>query len=539
VREEIKMQFLLISDIKLPYTENEEEALRIADRRLKKLGLNMKNAELSVFKRSLDARDRRDIRFVYSVLAKGSFGRLTQKATALRVSEMQDPYSEPIVTYGNEKLHGRVLVVGMGPCGLFAAYLLAKHGYRPVIIDRGGSVGERVSAVSDFYTYGKLNKETNIQFGAGGAGTFSDGKLVTRIKDTACTYVLNTFIAHGADKNILKNAKPHIGTDVLRTVVDRMLENIAELGGEVIYNCRLDSIEESANGCTAKTSKGDIACGAVVLAIGHSARDTYEYLLGAGFEIEPKSFSVGVRIEHLQHDVDVSLYGDLAGDPRLPVGEYALSDTRGERGVYTFCMCPGGYVMAATSEEERVVVNGMSEKARDGRNANSAMLVSLTPEDFSNNVREAIAFQRKLESAAYTLGGSNYNVPVITVGDFLERKCVSAPSKVIPTYMDGKYTVAPIYSQMPTFLYDGLCRGIDSFGRRLGCFSDRDAVLSAFETRTSAPLRIKREVGMTAVGRKFIYPCGEGAGYAGGITSAACDGIHAAEKIMERFRPET
>lgn len=532
------MKFLLVSDIKLPYLSDEREALAIAKNKLKRAGASLDGAELSVYKRSVDARDRNAISFVYSVMASGVCGVDRSKMTALKISEISDPYAELSFSPGSEALGGRVLVVGMGPCGLFAAYLLAKHGYRPIIIDRGGSIDERVKAVSSFYKTGSLDTETNVQFGAGGAGTFSDGKLVTRIKDPSCSYVLKTFVDHGADKDILKNAKPHIGTDILRSVVDNMLSEIVRLGGEVIYNCRLDGITESGSYCIAKTSKGDISCGAVVLAVGHSARDTYEYLLSSGFSILPKSFSVGVRIEHLQEDVDRSLYGDRAGDIRLPRGEYALSNTKGERGVYTFCMCPGGYVMAATSEEGRVVVNGMSEKARDGKNANSAMLVSVTPEDFSFDVRKAIAFQRKLESDAYILGASNYNAPVLTVGDFIDGKCINEPSKVIPTYMDGKYTVANIASAMPRFLCDGLLRGLSSFSKKMECFNDRSAVLSAFETRTSAPLRIVREPDMIAKGRRFIYPCGEGAGYAGGITSAACDGINVAKKIIERFKPQ-
>lgn len=533
------MRNLLVSDIKLPYTLREEEAVIEAEKRLRRAGLSCRDAELSVYKRSLDARNRDAICFVYSVLARGSFGAPSQRVASLKISEMDDPYADISFTPGEEQLGGRILVVGMGPCGLFAAHMLARQGYRPVIIDRGGSIFQRVNAVSAFYKEKKLDTETNVQFGAGGAGTFSDGKLVTRIKDSACSYVLKTFVSHGASEDILKNAKPHIGTDVLRGVVDSMLSEIEALGGEVIYNCRLDAVEEKADCCIAKTNKGDIKCGAVMLATGHSARDTYEYILSSGFSVAPKSFSVGVRIEHLQQDVNRSLYGSLAEDSRLPVGEYALSDTKGERGVYTFCMCPGGYVMAATSEEESVVVNGMSEKARDGRNANSAMLVSVTPEDFSCDIRKAIDFQRALEKQAYILGGRNYNAPVITVGDFLEAKCKNEPSRVIPTYMDGEYTVAPIYSAMPKFLYDGLCRGIYSFERRMDCFNDKTAVLSAFETRTSAPLRIKRGENMLAEGKKFIYPCGEGAGYAGGITSAACDGIHAAQKVIERFKPQT
>lgn len=532
------MKYLLISNIKLPYYASESEAVAIAAKRLKKVGLYRSDAEMSVYKRSVDARDRENISFVYSVLAAGDYATPHSGCARLDISEISAPCKDVNFKHGTNVLSERILVVGMGPCGLFSAYVLAKHGYKVTIIDRGGSVLDRTKAVSDFYSSRILNTETNIQFGAGGAGTFSDGKLVTRIKDAYCSYVLSTFVAHGADADILKNSKPHIGTDVIRRVVDDMLSKIAEMGGEVIYNCRLDSLEEVSDGCIARTSAGDIKCGALVLAVGHSARDTYEHLLTSGFYVLPKNFSVGVRIEHLQSDVDRSLYGKCASDPRLPVGEYALSDTKGERGVYTFCMCPGGYVMAAASEEGRVVVNGMSERARNGRNANSAMLVSVFSSDFSGDVRKAIEFQRKLERDAFLLGNSNYNAPVLTVGDFVEQKCVTEPCRITPTYMDGGYTPAPIYSAMPRFLYDGLCRGLHSFGAKMECFKATDAVLSAFETRTSAPLRIERGEEMIAKGKSFVYPCGEGAGYAGGITSAACDGIRVAEKIIGRFRPD-
>ena len=532
------MNFFLIRNIRLPYTADDNEFTEKAKARLLHVGASLKGATFAIYKKSLDARDRSDICFNASVLAQGDFGRISEKKLAsANIAETADPYADIAFREGSETSEGRPLVVGMGPCGLFAAYLLAKQGYRPILIDRGGSVSERVAAVDRFYTHGILDTETNIQFGAGGAGTFSDGKLVTRIKDPACAYVLKTFVAHGAGDSVLTSAKPHIGTDVLRGVVDSMLSEIERLGGELRYHCKLLSVEERANACVARTTMGDILASCVVLAIGHSARDTYDYLMKGGFSILPKSFSVGVRVEHLQSDVDRSLYGALAGDPRLPKGEYALSDTSGERGVYTFCMCPGGEVVAATSEEGSVVVNGMSRAARDGRNANSAMLVSVTPEDFSNDVTRAIEFQRMMERAAFKLGGSDYSAPVLTVGDLLERKCSAEPKRILPSYMGGKTRLAPIYKEMPDFLYKGLLYGISKFERKLSCFSDRDAVLSGFETRTSAPLRIQRNEQLLAHGKSRIYPCGEGAGYAGGITSAACDGIRAAGAIISRFAP--
>lgn len=531
----MKMRYITVGEIKLPYTASDQEIIAKAAQRLKRAGIRA--YELSVYKKSLDARNKNAILYVSTVICKTEQNIGKEKATAFRLHEIPDPFAEPQLFVGKEKCDHPPLVVGMGPCGMFAALLLAKYGYRPVIIDRGGSISERTAALERFTKHQILDTETNVQFGAGGAGTFSDGKLVTRIRDEACSYVLKTFFQHGANASILTSAKPHIGTDVLRQVVDSILAEITRLGGRVIYNCRLEGITEGADGCTAHTTNGDIPASAIVLATGHSANDTYAYLMRNGFPVIPKSFSVGVRIEHLRTDVERSLYGDNAGDKRLPAAEYALSDTKGERGVYTFCMCPGGYVMASASEEGGVVTNGMSEYSRDGVNSNSAMLVSVTPEDFGNDIGRAIEFKRMLERQAFSLGGGNYYAPVITVDDFKKKRCLAEPKRILPTYMDGGVRLAPIYDAMPQFLYDGLMRGLEAFSHRLECFSDGDAVMTGFETRTSAPLRIMRTDKMTVPGHDRIYPCGEGAGYAGGITSAACDGIHAAEKIIGRFAP--
>ena len=529
------MRYLTISDIKLPYTADDAEIIIKARDRLRRAGIRAEG--LAVYKKSLDARNKNAIQYVSTVICRTEHKINAERAAVFKLHEIPDPYAELAFPRGKEVSVYPPLVVGMGPCGMFAALLLARHGYKPTVIDRGGSIAERVRAVEKFTKNQVLDTETNVQFGAGGAGTFSDGKLVTRIRDAACSYVLKTFHEHGASDSILTSAKPHIGTDVLRSVVDSILSEIESLGGRVIYNCRLDGITEKSDGCVAHTTKGDIAASSVVLATGHSANDTYGYLMRAGYPVLPKSFSVGVRIEHLRADVERSLYGELAGDKRLPAAEYAVSDTRGERGVYTFCMCPGGYVMASASEEGGVVTNGMSEYSRDGVNSNSAMLVSVTPEDFGNSIDRAIEFKRMLERQAFSLGGNDYGAPIITADDFKKRRCVTEPARILPTYMDGKTRLAPLYDAMPQFLYDGLCRGLESFSAKLECFGDGDAVLTGFETRTSSPLRIMRTSEMSVPCHDRIYPCGEGAGYAGGITSAACDGIHAAEKIIGRFAP--
>ena len=347
---------------------------------------------------------------------------------------------------------------------------------------------------------------------------------------------------HGAPEDILFDAKPHVGTDVLRTVVQNMLDAISASGGEVVYRCRLDGFERHPDGTfTAKTSKGDIPCGIIVLAPGHSARDTYKMLLEKNMMLEPKPISVGVRIEHLRSDMDVMLYGSMAGHPDLGAAEYHLSDTKGERGVYTFCMCPGGEVVAAASEEETVVVNGMSHRARNGENSNAAIAVSVRTTDYEpvegSLVLGAIAYQRRIERAAFLAGGSDYSVPVQTVGDFLEGdRAIREPTRVRPSYMGGeRYRLAPVSATLPDCICQSLRYGLRSFDRKVKGYAMPEAVLSAAETRTSAPVRILRGEDLCAVGNPGIYPCGEGAGYAGGITSAAVDGIRVAEAILSVY----
>jgi len=356
--------------------------------------------------------------------------------------------------------------------------------------------------------------------------------------------VLHTLRDMGAPEDITLQAKPHVGTDVLRSVVQTMLDTIVSLGGEVIYRCRLDGFARHPDGSfTAVTTRGEIPCGLIVLAPGHSARDTYRMLLRKNMMLEPKPISVGVRIEHLRRDLDAMLYGSMAGHPDLGAAEYHLSDTKGERGVYTFCMCPGGEVVAAASEEETVVVNGMSCRARNGENSNAAIAVSVRPSDYEPEegslVLGAIAYQRRIERAAYLAGGSDYNVPVQTVGDFLAGdSAIHEPTRVRPSYRGGDhYRVAPVRDVLPGYVCDSLRYGLRSFDRKVPGYAMPEAVLSAAETRTSAPVRILRGSDLCAVGNPGIYPCGEGAGYAGGITSAAVDGLRVAEAILAVYAP--
>lgn len=530
---------ILLDGIGVRFDAAEQDILAEAGRRLRLAGIDPAGLTLRLYRRAIDARHRDDIRLICSVLVEGEDGALPrgEGLKALGAREYSEPRLD--IVRGTERLSAPPLVVGTGPAGMFCGLLLARWGYAPTVIDRGGSVNERVAAVERFNTQQRLNCESNIQFGAGGAGTFSDGKLVTRISDARCSFVLHTLAEHGAPQQILTQAKPHVGTDVLRLVTQSLLDEIERLGGRVIFNCRLDDVERRPDGLLAHTDCGDIDCGALVLAPGHSARDTYGMLERRGFCVEPKAFSVGVRIEHLQRDIDSALYGRHAGDPRLGPAEYTLSDTRGERGVYTFCMCPGGVVAAAASEDGGVVVNGMSYHARDGKNANCAVAVSVLPEDYGATPSAAIEYQRRIERAAFAAGGGSFRAPVETVGDFLEgrERCLHEPSRILPTYMNGHVRTTALDDIFPESVIRGLRCGLRSFGRRLHGFDAPDAVLTAAETRTSSPVRIKRGEMLTAPGYDRVYPCGEGAGYAGGITSAAVDGVRVAQAIMSRFAP--
>ena len=536
---------LLIGGIRVGVDSAEQEILNKARDKMKRAGIPTSTLHFRLYKKSVDARRREDIRFVCTVLAEGELPEKALAATVLSRADARILKRETLApVIGEHPLAYPPMVVGMGPAGLFAALLLARYGYAPILIDRGASVEDRVRDVARFTAEGALDPDSNIQFGAGGAGTFSDGKLITRIQDPYCSLVLETLVEFGAPKEILFKAKPHVGTDLLRGVVSAMLREIERLGGQLRYRCRLDDIVECADGICAVTSQGDVPCGALILAPGHSARDTYRTLIRKSYAVEAKPFSVGVRVEHLQAEIDEALYGRLAGHPALGPAEYALSDTTGERGVYTFCMCPGGEVVAAASEAGGLVVNGMSHHARDGRNANSAVAVSIRPEDIApiegSIPLGAIEYQRKIERAAFLAGGGDYRAPIMTMGDFLEGKRGTAPQRILPTYRGGAVTPADFSAILPEYVLTTLRRGFLSFDRKLAGFACRDAVLTAPETRTSAPLRILRDPStLTGIGHSLVYPAGEGAGYAGGITSAAVDGLRSAMALMAAHAPKT
>lgn len=539
----MKNDVSIFDAIALSPDSSDGDAVGIVKKKLDAIGISLSGRSLDVCKKSVDARKKDDIRLVYSVAVSGEPFSDKERAKLDRLGARRIKNGELSFDYGSEEMSSRPLVVGMGPAGLFCALILAEQGYRPIIIDRGDGVRDRVSAMERFYTSHVLDPESNVQFGAGGAGTFSDGKLVTRINDPICSYVLETFARFGAPEEIKIKAKPHIGTDILRDVVDCMLSYIEELGGTVKYRCRLEGLYERSDGAViAKTSRGDIEASAIVLALGHSARDTYKTLIEDQFDIIPKPISVGVRIEHKRSFIEEALYGRFAGHKNLGAAEYAISDTKGERGVYTFCMCPGGEVMAATSEEGGVAVNGMSYYKRDGVNSNSAVLVSVGVDDIApvegSVALGAIEFQRRIERAAFVAGGGDYAVPVQTVGDFLAEKSGTEPYEVMPTYMNGSnFKTASMDNVLPRFVCGSLRYGLRSFDKKIKGFASDSALLSGAETRTSAPLRILRGENMIALGKKSIYPCGEGAGYAGGITSAAVDGIKTAMAIIGRFKP--
>ncbi len=429
------------------------------------------------------------------------------------------------------RLTKRPVVVGSGPAGLFAAHILAASGAFPIVIERGLDVDSRKQKVAEYFNGGKLDTECNIQFGEGGAGTFSDGKLTTGTKDVRQQKVLAEFIKHGAPEEIAYLGKPHIGTDLLTGIIKNMRNEITEAGGEFRFGCRLDDIYvENGHITGIKTSKGDIETDTVILATGHSARDTFKMIFSHGAIMEKKSFSVGVRIEHPQSLINDALYHEFKNE--LPAADYkAAVHLKDGRGVYTFCMCPGGSVVAAASEENTVVTNGMSNFARDGENANSALLVSVTPDDFANNdLFAGMKFQQKLEEAAFYMGGANYFAPVQTVKDFQNNEKGTGLGNVTPTYPIG-VTPSNLSGLFPEFITHSLREGITLMDRKIKGFSLPDAVLTGVESRSSSPLRIVRGEDLQS-NIKGLYPCGEGAGYAGGIMSAAVDGIKVAEKIL-------
>ncbi len=492
-----------------------------------------------IIKRSVDARRKPHIHVVYTLLVHlaGQDKEVVEHLHSPHISYVSFSPSAPL-TSGTRPLPNRPVVVGTGPAGLFCAYFLAQHGYRPIVLERGEPVEQRSRSVRSFWTGGSLNLESNVQFGEGGAGTFSDGKLTTRIHDPLCSDVLEIFHRHGAPKEILFEAKPHIGTDILKDVVRNMRNAILSWGGEVHFRHQLTDIHVGSGGLDGIYINGQPhPCSLLVLAIGHSARDTFHMLQKRGAAMQAKAFAIGARIEHPQELINAAQYGDVGLAKLLKNATYHLTYHQGDRSCYTFCMCPGGSVVASASEEGMLVVNGMSEYARDGENANSALVVSVTPVDFpSASPLAGITFQQHWERLAFRAGGGRYHAPVQRVEDFLQKKPSSDLGRVVPSYLPG---VVPgdLDVCLPPYVTETMRGALHSFDRKLKGFALSDALLTGVETRTSSPVRLLRGEDFQAVGIPGLYPAGEGSGYAGGIVSAAVDGLKIARKIIESFAP--
>ncbi|ANW98995.1 hypothetical protein CSTERTH_08140 [Thermoclostridium stercorarium subsp. thermolacticum DSM 2910] len=492
-----------------------------------------------IAKKSVDARKKDDICLVYSVDADVKNEELLfRRADVKDVTYTPDKENE-IIVHGSERLEERPVIVGMGPAGLFAGLMLSRHGYRPILVDRGEDVDSRVEKIEKFWDKGILDPESNVQFGEGGAGTFSDGKLTTLINDKRCAAVLEEFVKAGAPKEIIYHYKPHIGTDLLRSVVKNIRNEIIANGGEVRFRTKVTDliIKDGKIHAVRLNDNETLRCGVVLLALGHSARDTFEMLKRRGVNIIPKPFSIGVRIEHPQKLINFAQYGDAAEHPMLGAADYKLAyHSKNGRSAYTFCMCPGGYVVAAASEHNGVVTNGMSEYKRDGRNANAALLVGVTPGDFmSDDPLAGVEFQRKWERLAFKLGGESYMAPAQLVGDFLNDRKSTGFGSVVPTYRPG-VVPAELKNCLPAYVVETMKEAILYFDRKLKGFALPDGVLTGVETRSSSPVRILRNENFTA-NIDGVYPVGEGAGYAGGIMSSAVDGIRVAEKVMEKYSP--
>lgn len=494
---------------------------------------------LKIIKESIDARKKDNIRFNYCVDVRCENEKLILKRNKDNNIKLEEDKNEEPFKYGEKELINRPVVIGLGPAGLFSALTLAKHGYKPIVFERGEDVDNRTKTVEKFWETGDLNLNSNVQFGEGGAGAFSDGKLTTRIKDKRCAFVLEELVKSGAPEEITYVGKPHVGTDILKDVVKNIREEIKKLGGEVHFNSKLEKIITKDGKLTKIIVNGkEIACNVLVLAIGHSSRDTYEMLYEEGVSMEQKAFAIGVRIEHPQEVINESQYGKFKDHKRLGAADYRLTyqSEKQRRGVYSFCMCPGGVVVGAASEEGRLVSNGMSYHARDLENANSALVVTVGPDDFNGDHPLAgMEFQRHYESLAFKVGGGNYKAPIQLVGDFLNDRVSTKFGRVKPTYRPG-YEFKELKECLPDYVVETLKEGITVFGRRIKGYDMDDALLTGVETRTSAPVKMPRDERLQSVNVKGLYPTGEGAGFAGGIISAAVDGIKVSERIMKDYK---
>ncbi|NDK19749.1 hypothetical protein GW819_02835 [Candidatus Gracilibacteria bacterium] len=528
---------LRLEEIKLTLADNESV---LADKIAKILSISNEGIiSYKIVKKSIDSRDKQNILFIYSVdvdLLDKNVNILKPNPVKHRAKWVEE-YVYNIQKAPEDFGRKRPVVVGTGPAGLFAGLSLAKAGLRPIIIERGRDVESRIRDVETFMKTGKLDTSSNIQFGEGGAGTFSDGKLYTMINDPRSKYVFEELVEAGAPEEILYTAKAHVGTDKLRILVKKLREKIISLGTEVRFETCLTDLEIVDNKLVAIiVNKSErIETDILVLAVGHSARDTYEMIYNKGLEMTQKAFAMGVRIEHDAGMVNRSQFGDSCIDPKLGTASYKLvTHSEQERSVYSFCMCPGGHVVAASSEDGRLCINGMSEYLQNSGISNSALLVGVTPEDFgSTHPLAGIEFQRKWEEKAFKLGGSNYHAPAQLVGDFLRKVPSKGIGKLGSTYLPG-ITMTSLDECLPDFITKALRKALPELDRKIKGFASNDAILTAIEARSSAVLRIVRDKETLQSNIGGIYPSGEGAGYAGGITSSAIDGLIVAEKIIEK-----